>query len=140
MPLRPSDVGTIGCEGYSPSLAPRLLVEGSDGHQEFTDELSLFCGKAAATEPLLQPHRRYKYLSTVYSALFKPAHRNSNYPTVTFQLKRARQCCRYLIGQPCNLKSRTVGEAPEINRLANKLFISECVSRVETNRETYRHY
>lgn len=42
MPLRPSKVGTIGCEGYRPGLTSRLLVKGSNRHQEFTNELSLF--------------------------------------------------------------------------------------------------
>lgn len=41
MPLGPCKVGTIGCKGHCPSLTPRLLVERSNRHQEFTDELSL---------------------------------------------------------------------------------------------------
>lgn len=41
MTLRPGKVGTIGCEGYSPGLTPRLLVKWSSGDQEFTNKLSL---------------------------------------------------------------------------------------------------
>lgn len=43
MPLRPGEVGAVGREGDFPSLAPRLLVEGGSGHQEFADELGLIC-------------------------------------------------------------------------------------------------
>lgn len=45
MPLRPSEVGTIRCKGYCPSLTARLLVKRSNRHQEFTNELSLTWGK-----------------------------------------------------------------------------------------------
>lgn len=41
MPLRPSKVGTIGCKGHCPSFTPRLLVKGSNRHQEFANELCL---------------------------------------------------------------------------------------------------
>lgn len=41
MALRPGEVGAVGSKGYSPSLAPRLLVKGGRWHQEFTDELGL---------------------------------------------------------------------------------------------------
>lgn len=43
IPLRPSQVRTIGCKRYSPSFMPRLLVKGSNRHQEFTNELRLTC-------------------------------------------------------------------------------------------------
>lgn len=43
MALGPGEVGAVGREGDCPSLAPRLLVEGGRWHQEFADELGLFC-------------------------------------------------------------------------------------------------
>lgn len=69
MPLRPSDVGTIGCEGDRPSLAPRLLVEGSNRHQEFTDELSLFCGRGETQQ---RQHRYFSHSRNTWEKVTSP--------------------------------------------------------------------